>query len=387
MAERIAEFVARTDVLDSTGRRHRGLLTADDLHGWRASIEDPVSLSFRGHTVHKPGPWSQGPVFLQQLALLDGYDLRAMAPGSAEYLHLSTEAAKLAFADREAWYGDPTRSAVPLAELLDPRYTSARRALIGDQAATSPSAGRPDGRSSWIPTPPVHEPGPPPPVPEPGPRDPSYLAQIHDGLPTVVLAATVKAGDTCTAVTIDRCGNLVAAVPSGGWIKSSPVIPSLGFSLGTRAQTMWLWEGHPNTLAPGTRPRTTLSPTVVSRDGRPYLAFGTPGGDRQDQWTLQTFLAATEFGLDLQTATETLAFHSDHFPTSFSPRPCRPNVLVVESDVDPAVADELRARGHDLVLAPERSLGKVCMVAADDRTGFVRAAAGPRGRQAYAVCR
>jgi len=213
------------------------------------------------------------------------------------------------------------------------------------------------------------------------------MAQLGNGMPTVVLAATVKSGDTCTVAVADRHGNLVAAVPSGGWLKSSPVIPDLGFALGTRGQTLLLAEGHPNSLAPAKRPRTTLSPTVVLRDGEPWLAFGTPGGDRQDQWTLETFLAVTEFGLDLQAATETTMFHTDHFPSSFTPHGYRPGVLVIERTCDPAAVAELRRRGHEVDVVPAHSLGKVCAAGVDAERGFLRAAAGHRGRQAYAVCR
>ena len=379
VAERIGEFSQSAAVLDATGQRHRGLLTADDLAGWRAGVEEPASLDHGRHSVHKPGPWSQGPVFLQQLALLDGFELAGMGLESGAYLHVVVEAAKLAMADREAWYGDPDHAHIPLEHLLSPAYTAARRELIGEQAADDPEPGTPEGRRSWIPR---------PKPPESLDLDTEWARQLQSGIPNVVLAATARSGDTCTVVVADRSGNLVAAVPSGGWLKSSPVVPGLGFPLGTRGQSMCLAHGHPNSLAPGKRPRTTLSPTVVLRDGQPFLAFGTPGGDRQDQWTLQAFLAATEFGLDLQKATETVAFHTDHFPSSFAPHECRPGVVVVEANCDPRAVADLEARGHEVALVPAFSLGaKICMVGVDGRDGFLRAAAGPRGRQAYAVCR
>jgi len=378
VAEAIGDFVRCTDVLDATGRRHRGMLTAADLAAWKAPVEAPASLDYGEYGVHKPGPWSQGPVFLQQLALLDGVDLRGMGMGSGRYLHTLVEAARLAFADREAWYGDPDHVPVPMAELLSPGYSASRRALIGELAAASPQPGTPGGQRSWLPRP---EPDPPPAL------DADWMAQLQSGMPTVVLAATARSGDTCTLAVADRRGNLVAAVPSGGWLKSSPVIPGLGFPLGTRAQSMWLEEGHPNSLAPGKRPRTTLSPTVVLRDGEPFLAFGTPGGDRQDQWTLESFLAVTEFGLDLQAAVEVPTFHTDHFPSSFTPRGCRPGLVALEATCDPTAVEDLRRRGHLLDVVPGHSMGgKVCAVGVGAH-GFLRAAAGPRGRQAYAVCR
>ena len=377
VAEEVDRFLRTTEVLDSTGRRHRGLLRADDFAAWRADVEQPVSVTYRDYSVFKPGPWSQGPVFLQQLGILAGVDLPAMGQGSAEYIHTLAEAAKLAFADREAWYGDPRHTPVPMDALLSPAYADRRRALLGDRAAMDP---RPGDHPPWT---------IPEPEPEPSPDgQPEWMVQLRSGIPTVGPVATrAGAGNTCTVAAVDSAGNLVVAVPSGGWLKSSPVIPGLGLSLGTRGQTMWLTDGHPNSLAPGRRPRTTLSPTIVLREGQPFLALGTPGGDQQDQWTLEAFLAVAEFGLDLQAATELPAFHIDHFPQSFAPRTARPGVLVVERSVGPAVLDELRARGHRIDAVPAGTLGKVCAAGLDLGNGFVRVAAGPRGRQAYAVCR
>jgi gamma-glutamyltranspeptidase/glutathione hydrolase len=373
------ERFLRTEVFDSTGRKHSGLLSADDLAGWRPAVEEPAALAYGDFTVHKPGPWSQGPVFLQQLGILEGCDLRGMGQGSLEYVHTIAEAAKLAYADREAWYGDPLHTDVPMAELLAAPYSAQRRALIGASAAVDPQPGRPVDREVWIPQ------GEPE---QPMADEPEWFTQLRSGLPTVSPIATrAGAGNTCTVAVVDKAGNLVVAVPSGGWLKSSPVIPGLGFALGTRGQTAWLTEGHPNSLAPGRRPRTTLSPTIVLRDGEPYLAFGTPGGDQQDQWTLQAFLNVAEFGLDLQAATETPACHIDHFPQSFAPRSARPGVVVVERSYEPAVLAGLEERGHLLDVVPENTLGKVCAVGVEPVEGFVRAAAGPRGRQAYAVCR
>ncbi|MFJ3090080.1 gamma-glutamyltransferase family protein [Streptomyces sp. NPDC086838] len=377
VAEAIDSFVSSTPVLDATGRHHKGLLTGEDLANWRATVEEPSSLQYRGLTVHKPGPWSQSPVFLQQLALLEGFDLKGMGLGSAEYIHTVTECAKLAFADREAWYGDPEHSDVPLGKLLSPAYTAARRALVEDKAAEVLRPGSPGGRTPFVPdTADVDWPV----------ADGSWMSQLANGLPTVVKATAART-DTCTIVVADRFGNLVVAVPSGGWLKSSPVVPGLGLSLGTRGQTMTLQEGHPNSVGPGRRPRTTLSPSLVVKDGKPLMAFGTPGGDRQDQWTLEFFLAAVDFGLGLQAATETLAFHTDHFSASFTPHESRPKVLAVERNCDPEVVEDLRSRGHDVELAAEFSLGKVCAVAVDEEAGLLRAAASPRGRQTYAACR
>lgn len=376
VAETIDRFIATAEPIDATGKRNRGLLTGQDMAAWRAEVEDPVRFDYRGFAVHKAGPWSQGPVFLQQLALLEGFDLASMRFGSAEHLHTVVECAKLAFADREAWYGDPDHVDVPLDDLLGREYAARRRTLVAEQASGELRPGSPMGRVPWIP--PIIEHAP-------VPSEPSWHRQIAEGLP-IVVRLTQASGDTCCITAADRDGNMVAATPSGGWLKSSPAVPGLGFPLGTRGQMAWLVEGHNNSLAPGKRPRTTLSPTIVLRDGRPYLAFGTPGGDQQDQWTLNFFLNHVEFGFSPQAAVEALAFHTDHVPSSFMPRRSRPRTLVVEEGCPAHVQAELRRRGHRLDVAPAHSLSRVCAAGLDD-SGFVRAAAGPRIGQAYAVAR
>jgi gamma-glutamyltranspeptidase/glutathione hydrolase len=389
VAEEIGTFAA-TEVMDTTGERHRGLLTEGDLAGWHAQLEAPVSYDYAGLTVCKAGPWSQGPVFLQQLALLSGFDLAAMDPGSADYIHLVTEVAKLAFADREAWYGDPAFADVPLADLLSDAYNQERRALIGQTADPDLRPGRPGGRDMELPdfvTGSFHpcdlgsgarprrasgDPGIDPATGEPLGRQAAAHPQA-------------RRGDTCHVDVADRWGNLVSATPSGGWLQSSPVIPALGFPLGTRAQMFTLTPGRPATIAPGKRPRTTLSPSLALRGGEPYLAFGTPGGDQQDQWTLHFFLSHVVFGMNLQQAIDFPAFHSAHMPSSFYPREASPLRLDVEERVGSAVIDELRQRGHDVRVQPPWSLGRVS--AAARRGGLLLAAANPRGMQGYAVGR
>ena len=367
VAEAIAGYLASAEVMDVSGRRHRGLLDGDDLAGWRASVEDPVAVEHHGWTVCKTGPWGQGPVLLQQLRLLEGFDLEAMGLGSAAYVHTVAECAKLAFADREAWYGDPAAVDVPLDGLLDPAYADRRRALATDEASLELRPGSPSGRSPRLPS------------AGNGPAEEEWAGPGGSGEPTF--------GDTCHLDVVDRHGNLVAATPSGGWLQSSPIIPGLGFCLGTRAQMLWLEEGLASSLRPGTRPRTTLSPSLGLRDGEPCLAFGTPGGDAQDQWSLQFFLAHARFGRDLQEAADTPSFQSDHFPSSFWPRRSFPGKLVVEATHDPATIDGLRQRGHLVEVAEPWSLGRTCAAGRDPATGFLIAAANPRGRQAYAVGR
>jgi gamma-glutamyltranspeptidase/glutathione hydrolase len=387
VAEEVEKF-AGTEVMDTTGERHRGLLTGHDLATWHARLEAPATTDYAGLTVCKTGPWGQGPVFLQQLALLSGFDLGAMGPGTADFIHTVTEAGKLAFADREAWYGDPAFTDVPLAGLLSAEYNAARRELVGAAASLELRPGRPGGREPRLPDFAAHaygaagseaagrgargsgDPGIDPATGEPLGR----AANAHP-----------RRGDTCHLDVADRWGNVVTATPSGGWLQSSPVIPSLGFCLGTRAQMFTLTPGLPATIGPGRRPRTTLTPTLALRDGEPYLAFGTPGGDQQDQWTLAFFLNHVHFGMNLQQAIDFPAFHSAHMPSSFYPREAYPGRLDIEARAGDAVIDELRRRGHDVHVQPPWSLGRISAVAR--RGGMLHAAANPRGMQGYAAGR
>ncbi len=385
VAEALAAFAARP-AMDTSGRRNAGVLTGDDLAGWSASYETPVSYDWNGWTVAKAGAWSQGPVFLQQLSLLpDGLGRGELAYGSGSYVHTLIEGAKLAFADREAWYGDALD--VPVDDLLAPAYTAERRWLIGGSASLDLRPGHPGGRT---------------------PRLPQYVLRLpadervdtatHDALaaagagePTVGPDGATR-GDTCHLDVIDRWGNMIAATPSGGWLQSNPVVPELGFPLGTRLQMTWLEPDLPNSLTPGRRPRTTLSPSLALRGGTPVMAFGTPGGDQQDQWSLHFFLAVAlrakvRGGLDLQGAIDAPNWHNDAFPSSFHPRAMSPGSVTLESRVGDHVIDELRHRGHQVTIAGPWTEGRMCAVARDPDTGLLSAAANPRAMQGYAVGR
>ena len=287
------------------------------------------------------------------------------------------ECAKLAFADREAFYGDPEFVEVPTATLLGDAYNDQRRSLIGEEASLELRPGQIDGYGGDVPL-----------RSWSGAEDIAH-AGAHGGIgePTVRRAEPDAAarGDTCHVDVIDRHGNMVAATPSGGWLQSSPVIPELGFCLGTRAQMFWLDERHPNGLAPGKRPRTTLSPSLALRDGQPYMAFGTPGGDQQDQWALHVFLRHVHFGMNLQEAIDAPAFHTEHAPSSFYPRAARPGHVALESRFPQATLAELRRRGHDVEVVDGWSLGRVCAAAKDG--AVLKAAANPRFMQNYAIGR
>ena len=395
VAEAIAAYLASAEVMDVTGRPHRGLLSYADLVGWHPRLEEPLTYEFGGLTVCKTRPWGQGPVFLQQLALLDGFDLAAMGPGTADFVHTVTECGKLAFADREAWYGD-THADVPVKALLSAGYTDERRRLVGPEASAELRPGAPDGRPPRLPgfvtgafrgvgddgsVSPVMDVEPPARRLDPGTGEPT----MRTSGPDPKTASSHRAGDTCHLDVADRFGNMVSATPSGGWLQSSPVIPGLGFCLGTRAQMFTLTPGLPATLAPGQRPRTTLSPSLALRDREPYLAFGTPGGDQQDQWSLLFFLNHLTFGMNLQQAIDFPAFHSAHMPSSFYPRQAQPLALDVESRIGEPVIEDLRRRGHLVTVRPAWSLGRISAVARRD--GILYAAANPRGMQGYAVGR
>ncbi len=370
VAEAIDRFCRTEEVLDSTGRRHRGLLTGDDLVEWRASYEAPAVLDYNGVVVCKPGPWSQGPVMLQQLALLKQFDLGAMDPLGAEFVHTVTECAKLAFADREAYYGDPNAVDVPVADLLSDAYNVARAALVDDRASLALRPGALPGRAATILVGAGRE------------------AAAGAGEPTLQ-RPTVTPGDTCHVDVIDRHGNMVSATPSGGWLQSSPVIPQLGFCLGTRGQMFWLDPSVPGALAPLKRPRSTLSPGLALKEERPFLAFGTPGGDSQDQWPLVMLLRVLHHGMNLQEAIDAPAFHSEHAPSSFWPRQARPGVLSIEERFAAQVLADLERRGHMVERHGPWSLGRVSAVGRIEANGeaLLRGAANPRLMQGYAVGR
>ncbi|MEA2755637.1 MAG: gamma-glutamyltranspeptidase / glutathione hydrolase [Aliidongia sp.] len=384
VAETVDRFCRGHEAMDTSGRRHRGLLTGDDMARWQAPVERPIALDYRGWTVLKCGAWSQGPVFLQSLALLEDTALDEMDPLGPDFVHHVTEALKLALADREAWLGDPDFSDVPLATLLSKSYGAERSRLIGAAASHEQRPGRPDGRE------PVQ------------PARPDLAAGRHAGglgaagEPTTARMGEVATnphggtrGDTCHVDVIDRWGNMVAVTPSGGWLQSSPAIAELGCCLGTRAQMFWLDEAVPNGLAPGKRPRTTLTPSLALEGGEARLAFGTPGGDQQEQWSLLLFLRHLHHGYNLQQAIDAPAFHTEHMVNSFYPRLARPGSLILENRFPAATIAELERRGHKVESGEAWSEGRLsaCARVRDGDAWLLKAGANPRGMQGYAVGR
>lgn len=375
VAEAIAAFVTKPH-RDSSGADHAGVLTADDMAGYETRYEAPATASFRDVVVAKTGPWGQGPMLLQSLRLLEPDDADAIDPSSAGGAHRVAETLKLAFADREAWFGDAAD--VPLDDLLEPSYLESRRSLIAETASAELRPGRPGGREPRV----AARLG----AGVPGAEHESDALGSATGEPTVSRTG-VQRGDTCHIDVVDRWGNMIAAMPSGGWLHSSPAIPELGFCLGTRLQMTWLEPGLPSSLMPGRRPRTTLSPTLVLRDGAPVLACGSPGGDQQDQWQLLFLLRHLVLGMDLQHAIDAPMWHTTSLPSSFYPRDMDPGGLVVESRLGDGVIGELAARGHNVTVSNPWSLGRMCVVRRDPESGQLSAAANPRGMQGYAVGR
>ena len=361
IAKHIVDFITRHPVEDASGKAHTGLLTTADLAEWHATLEEAVTVNYRGLDVYKCSSWTQGPVFLQQLTLLEGFDLAAMGHNSAEYLHTWIECAKLAFADREAYYGDPALDDVPFDILLSKDYAAQRRSLIGESAS-------PDMRPGDV-----------------GRGYPEYatLPILEDN--RRALESHNHTGDTTHLDAVDAQGNMIACTPSGGWIQASPVIDGLGFPLGTRGQMFYLNAARPNALAPHKRPRATLTPSLVTKNGEPYMVFGTPGGDSQDQWTLQFFLNYVDFGMNIQEALDAPSVHTDHFPSSFYPRQAFPLSVSAENRIPTEVIRELERRGHKVSVTEGWVHGKAMGIRFDQEHGVILGGAAPKGDVGYAI--
>lgn len=362
-----AAAFARTPHRHSDGGEHPGVLDDADLAGWSASFEPAVSATFRGWRVFKAGVWTQGPALLQTLRVLDPLDDDRLDPSSALGAHTILEVQKLAYADRDAWFGDAD-SAVDIDALLADSYLAERFGLIDDAASTVLRPGSPDGR------PPVL-----PPL-----RTDAGIAAAGTGEPTVDRRGQTR-GDTCHLDVVDRWGNVVSATPSGGWLQSSPAVPDLGFCLGTRLQATWLIPGHPASLTPGRRPRTTLTPTMLTR-GEEVIAMGSPGGDQQDAWQLPVLLRMLVGDYEPQQAIDAPSLHTTAVLDSFWPRTWMPAGAVVEDRIGTAVIEQLERRGHLVRRAGDWALGRVSAVGCS-ADGLLWAAANPRGMQGYAAGR
>lgn len=374
VAQRAVEFL-KTAHRHSDGQDYAGVLTLEDFAHTSARYEDAATIEFRGYTIAKTGAWGQGPVLLQALKILEGYNDADLDPGTATGAHLILEALKLAMADRDTYYADT--DAVPLDVLLSEDYAATRRSLITERAATEFRPGHIPGVPRVLP--PLDE-------PDSGPHAGPGADGMGGGEPTVSSSGESR-GDTCHIDVVDSFGNMVAVTPSGGWLQSSPAIPGLGFALGTRLQMMWLDPEHPASLVPGTRPRTTLSPTMVLKDGKPLMALGTPGGDQQDQWQLVFLLRVLVGGHSPAQAIDAPSLHTTSHPSSFWPRTWVPGGAAVEDRLGEDVIQELTSRGHRITRRGDWALGRISCVSKDPDTAQLSAAANPRGNQGYAVGR
>lgn len=351
IAKTAIEYTQTFKCQDVYGQEHHGLLTLEDLSSYRARIEEPVSANYRGYDVYKCGPWTQGPVLLQQLNILEGYDLEAMGHNTVEYLHTWIETAKLAFADREQYYADPDFVDVPLERMLSKDYADKRRGLIDPNEAS--------------------------------------MELRPGGVPPIMLEERDKPGwregDTVHLEAVDETGNMISATPSGGWIRTSPLIPGLGFCLGTRAQMLHLNPDHVERLEPGKRPSTTLTPSLVMKDGEPYMVFGTPGGDKQDQWTLQLFLNHVDFGMNVQRSIDMPTVHTTHFPASFWPHDAHPGVVHLEPRIAEDVSKGLKEKGHKIIIDDPWSHGRCLAIRYNPETGVIFGGASPRTGDPYVL--
>jgi gamma-glutamyltranspeptidase/glutathione hydrolase len=341
-------------VMERFAQEQGGVLDKEDVAAYAARVEPAVRLDYAGLTVWKCPPWSNGPLLLQALALLEPGWLRAAGHNSADYLHAVIEALKLAFADRERYYGDPRHVDVPLDALLSPGYAACRRPLIDPARASL----------------------------ELRPGDPRHLRPRLEGpLPRYGLPTQ----GTVHVNVVDRDRRMVSATCSGAWLGASPVVPALGFPLSSRCQTFSLDPAHPNVVAPGKQPRTTLTPTLVTAGGRPRMVLGTMGGDNQDQWNLQAFLNLAVFGMPVQDALEAPRVSTQHAPNAFYPHEARPGHVRVEGRIPYAVRRELQARGHQLELRPDWVEGYVVAIVVDETRGCLLGGADPRGEVATVI--
>lgn len=350
-AKRISDF----------SEKNGGLLRAGDFAAFHAKVEAPARASYRGYEVYKTGFFAQGPAMLEMLNLLESYDLRAMRHNSADYIHTLTEAMKLAFADRDRYYGDPDFVSVPASELLSKDYAAMRRGLIDERHASL------DQR-----------PG------DPINKKPLINNGAHPALGQSTVPEAERANDTTCVNVIDKDGNLFSATPSGAWLPAV-VAGDTGVLLGQRMQSFLLEEGHPNVLQPGKRPRITLTPTLVLKDGKPFMVLSTPGGDNQDQSLIQVLLNIVEFGMNVQEAVEAPRFQTLHLVSSFDDHRFNPGVLNLEDRIAKQVQEDLTSRGHKIEMQTAwGNPSAPTVIRFNGDSGVIEAGADPR-RGRYAI--
>lgn len=374
VAERIDAFFSHAELKDGSGDPRRGVMRADDLARWSATFESALSQDYGDWTVFKGGPWTQGPLMLEALAILAHMDVAELGGLSPEFVHIVTETLKLAFADRDAYFGDADSARTAVQTLLSEDYGAQRARELDSNASLAYRPGPVRGQENLAAAASARS-----------VRPVEGKRTVGAGEPTMIHLADSR-GDTVHVDIIDRWGNMIAATPSGGWLQSSPIVPGLGIAMNTRAQMFWLEEGLPTSLAPGRRPRTTLTPTLASHRGKPAMVFGTPGGDQQEQWQLIFFLRLLHEGFNMQEAIDAPQFHTRHLQSSFHPREIKLGDLMLEPAFGQHIVKELQNRGHDVEVSAPWAVGRLT-AAARQSNGILRAAATPRLMQAYAVGR
>jgi len=353
--EAVRDYFYRGDIakrIDAFSRENKGLLRYEDMAEFRLQPEDALSVSYRGYEVYKPGFWSQGPAMLEALNMLEGFDLRAMKYNSAEYLHTMAEAMKLAYADRDTYYGDPKIVKIPAQRLLSKEYAAERRKLIGPLASLEFRPGK---------------------IGDPAPLHPSQLEIVRARIDDALMAR-----DTTCINAIDKDGMVFSSSPSGSWMPSV-IAGDTGIPLTERAQSFLLVAGHPNELAGGKRPRVTLSPTLVTQGGKPYLALSTPGGDNQEQSLIQVLFATIEFGMNAQAAVEAPRFQTRHLVSSFDNHAMNPGDLLLDERIAPGVALALAEKRHKIGSRSRWSSGAAPVMIRVTPEGVIEAGADPYG--------
>lgn len=344
----IVDYVRSFPVNDGTGN-NTSLLTMEDFANYETFVEEALGANYRNYRVFKCNTWTQGPVMLQTLKVLEGYDLKKMGHNSAQYIHTLIETVKHTYNDRNRYYGDPRFCNVPFNRLLSAEYAAELRSKIDPYYANN--------EKMW--------------------EDDLFNSGGE-------LSSDEK-GDTTHLDCVDADGFMISSSPSGGWIRSNPRVPGIGLQLSTRGQMFYMKDGHPNSLAPGKRPRSTLTPSLTFKDGKPWMAFGTPGGDNQDQWAIQVFLNVAEFGMDIQDALEASSFYSTHFRNSFQPHGADEGYLFHEPLAAPIV-NELIDRGHVMIPLEPYYNGECCAVRFNHDNGMIDGGASPKEeRQSYAM--
>ena len=338
--------------IDAFSKANGGLLRYEDLAAFHLQLEEPVSTEYRGLKVYKPGFWSQGPAMIETLNILEGYDMKSLPFLSAESIHRQVEALKLAYADRDAYYGDPKFSEIPAHVLLSKDYAAERRKLIGQRASMDFVVGKVNGKVA---------------------KHPSEMDIAHYKIDDALMAS-----DTTCVDLIDRDGMMMSVTPSGSWLPSV-IAGDTGIPLTERAQSFLLERGSPNELGPGKRPRVTLSPTLVTQNGKPFVVLSTPGGDNQEQSLLQLFLDVVEYGMNAQAAVEAPRYQTRHLISSFDNHAWNRGDLLLDERIPAPTVAELAERGHKVGTRSRWASGAAPVMIRVLPDGVLEAGADPYG--------